>query len=80
MTHKFKYSDYLEHPQKYKLFKTAVVDCTILNATGVVNRGTVVGLEHIEDKYSPFYGKTLPLYKLSTGDLCWGNKLSNFVL
>ena len=80
MSRKFNYSDYLRNPNKYKLFKTAVVDCTILNESGVVNRGTVVGLEHIEDKYSSFYRKTLPLYKLSTGDLCWGNKLSNFVL
>jgi hypothetical protein len=80
MSRKFNYSDYLKNPNKYKLFKTAVVDCTILNESGVVNRGTVVGLEHIEDKYSSFYRKTLPLYKLSTGDFCWGNKLSNFVL
>ena len=80
MSRKFNYSDYLKNPNKYKLFKTAVVDCTILNESGVVNRGTVVGIEHLEDKYSSFYRKTLPLYKLSTGDLCWGNKLSNFVL
>jgi hypothetical protein len=80
MTYKFNYSDYLKNPNKYKLFKTAVVDCTILNETGVVDKGTVVGLTHVEDVYSPFYRKTLPLYKLSTGDYCFGNKLSNFVL
>jgi hypothetical protein len=77
---KFDHKDYLKNPNKYKLFKTAVVDCTILNESGVVNKGTVVGLEYIENKYSSFYRKTLPLYKLSTGDFCWGNKLSNFVL
>jgi hypothetical protein len=80
MSHKFDYKDYLKNPNKYKLFKTAVVDCTILSEGGVVNKGTVVGLQYIEDKYSPFYRKILPLYKLSTGNLCWGNKLSNFVL
>jgi hypothetical protein len=80
MSTKFNHKDYLQNQGKYKLFKTAVVDCTILNEVGVVNKGTVVGLEHVEDAWSPFYQKTLPLYKLSTGDYCWGNKLTNFVL
>jgi hypothetical protein len=76
----FNHQDYLQHQGKYKLFKTAVVDCKIINESGVVDRGTVVGLTHVEDVYSHFYRKTLPLYKLSTGDYCFGNKLSNFVL
>ena len=80
MSISFNHQDYLQNQGKYKLFKTAVVDCKIINENGVVDRGTVVGLTHVEDVYSPFYRKTLPLYKLSTGDSCWGNKLSNFVL
>lgn len=76
----FNYQDYLQNQGKYKLFKTAVVDCTIINESGSVDKGTIVGLEHVEDVYSPFYRKTLLLYKLSTGDYCFGNKLSNFVL
>ena len=80
MSTSFNHQDYLQNQGKYKLFKTAVVDCTIINESGTVNRGTIVGLEHVEDVYSPFYRKTLPLYKLSTGDYCFGNKLSNFVL
>lgn len=79
MSKKFNHQDYLQNQGKYKLFKTAIVDCTIFNESGTVDKGTVVGLEFVEDVYSPFYRKTLPLYKLSTGDYCWGNNLSNFV-
>ena len=77
---KFNHADYLKYPNKYALFKTATLDCTILYENGVVEKDTVVGLEFVEHKFSPFYCKDLPLYKLSTGVLCWGNKLSNFVL
>ena len=77
---KFNHTDYLKHPDKYTLFKTATLDCTLLFEKGAVYKGTVVGLDFVEHGFSPFYCKDLPLYRLSTGGLCWGNKLSNFVL
>jgi hypothetical protein len=76
----FDYNDYVDNFRKYELFKTAVLNCTIINERGSVKKGTVVGIKLIRHDYSPFYSKNLPLYQLSTGDFCWGNKLTNFVL
>jgi hypothetical protein len=80
MTRKFNQQDYLQHPKKYELFKTAVLHSTIINENGSVPFNTVVGLTFVSHVWSDFYKSTLPLYALSTGDYCFGCTLKDFVL
>jgi hypothetical protein len=77
---KFDHKDYVANPAKYRLFKTATLRNTIVNESGYVDAGTIVGLEFFNDVYSAFYKRTEPVYKLHTGDMCFAANLADFTL
>jgi len=77
---KFDYSDYVKNPLKYGMFKTAMVSNTIINVDGQVNAGTIVGVAYLGASRNQLHKRMEPLYKLTTGDICFANGLSDFTL
>lgn len=76
----FNYKDYVANPRKYELFKTAAIRDTIVNETGVVGAGTIVGIEYLGARRNQLYRRDEPIYRLSTGDVCYATNLTDFVL
>ncbi len=78
----YNHQDFINNPNKYKLFKTAVVKNRIINTDGTIEPDTVVGITYIENKYNRMYLRTEPLYLLHIGEycLCYANNLHSFVL
>ena len=77
---KFNHADFVRHPKKYELFKTAILRNLIVNQDGEVPSGTVVGIKYAGERFNRLYNRTEPVYVLSTGDVCYANNLHSFVL
>lgn len=77
---KFNHTDYVANPRKYALFKTATIRNTIVNESGEVTAGTIVGLEYLGERRNQLYRRDEPIYRLNTGDVCYATNLADFCL
>jgi hypothetical protein len=80
MTRNYDPKDFAQDPGKYRLFKTAVTRSVIINENGHVDAGTVVGLTYLGVARNQLYRRSEPIYKLTTGDVCYANGLTDFCL
>ena len=77
---KFDHADFTANQGKYRLFKTATVRNSIINQDGHVDAGTIVGLEFLGVVRNQMYRRDEPVYRLTTGDTCYANNLTDFCL
>ena len=77
---KYDHQDFINNPTKYALFKTAKVKNTIINTEATTQAGTIVGLQYLGTSRNQLMRRQEPIYKLSTGDLCYAYNLSDFCL
>ncbi len=77
--------DFAANPEKYRLFKTAVVARTIFteNAVNDFPEGTHVGVRYLCTAPNQLFRRNEPVYIITRGDkqaTVYGNALDRFVL
>lgn len=80
---RFRHADYLAHPAKYRLFKTATIAAHILTQNGEhdLPQGEIVAIEYRCDAFNPLYRRTEPVYSIKgTGRDLYANALADFCL
>ena len=86
MEHKFDHKDYVNNPDKYRLFKTARISSSIITRDGEddLEVGQFVAVSYLRSAWNQLRRREEPVYTITTGGKVWGclyaNALCEFVL
>lgn len=75
------YEDYHQNPEKYRLFKTAILNTNHFVENGGFDKGTLVKIEFFSHVKNPLFKRNEPLFWCPTMKThVYGNGLTDFTL